>query len=95
MGRLGRFFEKIRRGDRDPRAKGIMMVLLDAFPVRPDYAYLKRLRQLPHLFFRDHAGGNAETLSRYRQWFRDILQEAEQDVAAVPLAIDLSSGEGG
>ena len=33
-------------GDRDPRAKGIMMVLLDAFPVRPDYAYLKRLRQL-------------------------------------------------
>ena len=51
-------------GDRDPRAQGIMHVLLDAFPVRPEYPYLKLLRQLPQTYFRDPGGGNRETLPR-------------------------------
>eukprot|EP01043_Picozoa_sp_COSAG02_P057548 COSAG02_NODE_7005_length_3231_cov_1.394317_2_plen_92_part_00 len=33
-------------------------------------------------------GGTAETLSRYHQRFRDLLQEVEQDFAAVPLATE-------
>ena len=50
-----------------PKAQGIMHVLLDTFPVRPEYSYLKMLRQLPQLYFRDPKGGNRETLTRYRQ----------------------------
>ena len=46
------------------------------------------LRQLPQLYFRDVGGGQQETLPRYRQRFRDHVQEADQDIGNQPLASD-------
>ena len=49
------------------------------------------MRQLPQTFFRDPGGGNHETLPRYRQRFRDLVQEAAQDVSTVPLAAEFQT----
>ena len=75
-------------GEQDPKAQGIMFVLLESFPVQPKHNYLKMLRQLPQLYFRDAGGGQQETLPRYRQRFRDHVQEADQDIGNQPLASD-------
>ena len=75
-------------GEQDPKAQGIMFVLLESFPVQPKHNYLKMLRQLPQLYFRDVGGGQQETLPRYRQRFRDHVQEADQDIGNQPLASD-------